>query len=102
MRENNSADAKGNLLYFPGGIHVKGGDVFVADSGHNRIKKRYANGTIVTIAGTGVAGYGGDGGLAINSQLSNPQAVFVHSTGEVYIADTNNHRIRKIDGRGYI
>src|SRR6185437_16624986 len=69
-----------------------------ADTGNNRIRRVYAlTGTIVTIAGTGTAGYTGDLGFAINAKLNAPQGVAVDPVGELYIADTLNNVVRKVD-----
>jgi sugar lactone lactonase YvrE len=82
----------------PTGVAVDtGGSVYIADSHNHRIRK-VSNGTIVTIAGTGVAGFSGDGAAATAAQLSLPSAVAVDAGGNIYIADTNNQRIRKIAG----
>jgi sugar lactone lactonase YvrE len=77
------------------------GNVFIADSGANRIRKVAPNGTITTVAGTGVAGYSGDSGPATLAQLSKPKRV-AFSAGNLYIADTGNQAIRKVDGTGTI
>lgn len=53
-----------------------------------------SDGSIKIIAGTGVGGFNGDGGLAINAQLHNPHAVFSSSDGHLYIADWGNNRVR--------
>ena len=82
----------------PTGVAVDGkGNVYIADSHNNRIRE-VSNGNISTIAGTGTAGFGGDGGAATSAQLALPSAVAVDATGNLYIADTNNHRIRKVAG----
>lgn len=82
----------------PTGIAVDGsGNVYIADAHNNRIRK-VSGGTITTIAGTGTTGFSGDGAAATSAQLSLPQGVAVDGSGNVYIADTNNHRIRKITG----
>ena len=57
----------------------------------------YAIGDISTIAGTGSQGYSGDGGAATSAQLNNPRGVALDSSGNIYIADENNHRIRMIN-----
>jgi hypothetical protein len=82
----------------PSGISVDGsGNVYIADYNNNRIRKiTAATGVISTIAGTGVAGFSGDNGLATAAQLDGPSAVAVDATGNVFIADQNNNRIRKI------
>ena len=67
-----------------------------------RIAKWRTNGTITTLAGTGVSGYGGDGGQATSAQLNGPQAVAVDASGNVYIADTANNRVRKVASNGVI
>ncbi len=78
------------------------GAVYIADTGNHRIRKIYPDpdnpqrNLIDTIAGTGIPGSGGDGGEALAAQLNAPQGVAVDYTGVVYIADTGNHRIRKI------
>ncbi len=82
----------------PAGVAVDAaGIIYIADTHNQRIRK-VSNGTISTIAGTGVAGFSGDGGSAASAQLSNPTALAVDSSGNLYIADTDNHRIRKISG----
>jgi sugar lactone lactonase YvrE len=82
----------------PTGVAVDGsGNVYIADSHNHRIREVTA-GTITTIAGTGVPGFSGDGGPATAAQFSLPSAVAVDGSGNVYIADTNNQRIRKIAG----
>ena len=78
-----------------------------ADTDNHRIRKVDTLGTITTVAGTGSTGYGlggfsGDGGMATAAQLDSPWDVAVDSSGNVYIADWGNHRIRKVDISGTI
>ena len=72
------------------------GNIYVADSGNHRVRKVSTNGIINTIAGTGIAGFSGDDGIASQAQLDSPQAVFVSPSNEIFINDEHNHRIRKI------
>ncbi|KAL9647059.1 hypothetical protein ABK040_016533 [Willaertia magna] len=87
----------------PNGIYFfqKTQELYIADSSNHKIRKILNNGTIVTIAGRGIQGFSGDEGLAIDAALSNPTGVFVYQN-EVYIADSGNHRIRKISSDGNI
>ncbi len=79
------------------------GNVYIADAANRRIRKIDAvSGTISTIAGTGIAGFSGDGGPAASAQLSNPYGVALDAAGNLHIADTNNNRIRKVDTAGVI
>ncbi|MHB8261293.1 MAG: NHL repeat-containing protein [Bacteroidia bacterium] len=82
----------------PTGVAVDAfGNVYIADAGNNCIRKVVANtGTISTIAGTGIAGFSGDGGIATVAQLHNPSGIAVDLSGNVFIADLLNNRIRKI------
>ncbi len=78
------------------------GNIYIADSGNHTIRKIDNSGTISTIAGTGVGGFSGDGGLATSAQLNNPSGVGMDTSGNIYVADQNNQRIRKIDLSGNI
>lgn len=73
------------------------GELFIADTGNDRIRKVGTDGVITTYAGTGLAGFGGDGGPAARAQLDAPEGVAVAPDGSLYIADTGNHRIRRVD-----
>jgi Bacterial Ig-like domain (group 3)/NHL repeat len=93
-----NAAATAALLDTPTGVAVdSAGNLYIADSHNHRIRK-VSGGTITTIAGTGVAGFAGDGGPATSAQLSLPTAVALDPSGSLYIADTNNQRIRKVAG----
>ncbi len=84
-------------LYTPVGVAVDGqANVFIADDRNNRVRKVSPGGTITTIAGTGTRGVSGDGGAAASAQLNHPAAVAVDGQGNVYIADTENSRVRKV------
>jgi len=76
-------------LYYPAGVAVDAvGNLFIGDYGNNRIREVIkATGAIVTVAGTGVAGYGGDGGLATAALLNSPWGVTVDASGDLFIAD---------------
>jgi hypothetical protein len=88
-------------LNTPHGVDVDNDEnIYIADLYNNRIRRVDRTGIITTIAGTGTHGYSGDGGPATQAQLAYPRAVAVHTDGMVYIADINNHRIRKIDRGG--
>ncbi len=85
-------------LSLPVGVALDGnGNLFIADYGGNRIRKVViATGIITTVAGTGLLGYSGDGGLAVSAQLGGPLDVAVDGFGNLYIADTFNNRVRKV------
>ncbi len=78
-------------------IHTDPNDIYIADTVNDRIRKFTEYSTIATIAGTGAAGFSGDGGPATAAQIDAPEHVAVDSAGDVFIGDTMNHRIRKID-----
>ena len=82
-------------LSFPAGVAVdKAGNVYIADTGNHCIRRVDTSGIITTIAGTGQPGYSGDSGLAIEAQLASPFALAVDSSGNLYVADLGNYRIR--------
>jgi sugar lactone lactonase YvrE len=90
-------------LSVPSGVAVDlAGNLFIADTGNNRIRKVDPAGTITTVAGTGAAGFSGDGGRAKKAQLNAPSGVAVDLAGNLFIADTGNNRIRKVDPAGTI
>jgi hypothetical protein len=72
------------------------GNLYISDPGSSTIRKVSTSGIITTIAGTGVAGYNGDGILASTAQLNNARGITFDSADDLYIADTANNRIRKI------
>ena len=90
-------------LSFPSGVAVDhAGNVYIADFFSQRIRRVDTTGTITTIAGTGEPGYGGDDGPAVEARLSFPSGVAADHAGNLYIADTGNNRIRRIDTTGTI
>ncbi len=91
------------LISPPYGVAVDAaGNIYFSDSLNNMIRKVSTTGTVSRIAGTGVQGYGGDGGNAVDALLNLPTGLTVDSAGNVYVADTQNHRIRKITTDGKI
>ena len=75
------------------------GNVLIADWGNNRIRRvDGTTGIITTVAGTGTDGFSGDGGPATNAELDWPHNVSVDDSGNLFIADSLNHRIRRVDG----
>ena len=81
----------------PSGIaYDSAGDLFVADANNHVIREITPGGTIITVAGTGIAGFGGDGGPATAALLDTPASVTIDADRTLYIADSHNHRIRKV------
>ena len=78
------------------------GNLFIADTWNNRIRKVDTGGIVTTVAGNGTAGYSGDGGAATGAELNWPGAVGLDAVGNLYIADQGNNRIRKVDTNGII
>ncbi|HSY77153.1 MAG TPA: T9SS type A sorting domain-containing protein [Bacteroidia bacterium] len=90
-------------IFAPGGVAVDdSGNIFIADGGNNRIRKVSKSGIISTIAGDSTWGYNGDGMIATSAELHDPIGVAVDHYGNIYIADDNNNRIRKINKAGII
>jgi RHS repeat-associated protein/uncharacterized repeat protein (TIGR01451 family) len=78
------------------------GSLYIADGVNHRIRRVGPDGIISTVAGTGVSGFGGDGGPATLAQLDVPESVAMGPDGSLYIADTGNHRIRRLSPDGII
>jgi uncharacterized protein (TIGR03437 family) len=91
-------------LYSPNSVAVDtSGNIFIADTGNNRVRKVSANnGIITTIAGNGTQGSSGDGGPATAAELNTPTGVAVDASGNIFIADSLNIRIRKVSPSGII
>jgi len=90
-------------LSLPIGVAVDAaGNVYIADSNNNRIRKIDKNGIITTFAGNGTAGFSGDGGLASAAELNQPHTVKFDSAGNMYISDTGNGRVRRVGTNGII
>jgi hypothetical protein len=75
------------------------GDVFIADTYNNRVVKVTPQGQVVTVAGDGAAGYSGDGRLAAFAELNEPTGLAVDANGNLYIADSANNVIRRVDAK---
>ena len=86
-------------LDFPTGVSVStaGDMIYIVDTNNNRIRRVFI-GLITTVAGDGTAGSTGDGGLAISARVNYPYGICIDSAGNLYIADSSNHRIRKLPG----
>lgn len=91
-----SLDSPGDVLA------AADGGYWIADTANNRIRRVSASGTISTVAGTGVAGFGGDGGPATLASLNRPREFSMLGDGAILIADTGNHRIRRLAPDGTI
>jgi sugar lactone lactonase YvrE len=91
-----AADPAGRIAFGPGG------DLFVADTGNNRIRRIDGDGMLSTVAGNGKPDYAGDGGAATEASLYRPVDVDVARDGTLYIADTFNSCVRAVDPSGEI
>src|SRR5439155_378767 len=85
-------------LFNPVGVALDAsGNLYIADSGNNRIRKvAAATGIITTVAGNGSSAFVSDGGAATGASLNDPAGVGLDASGNLYIADTNNQRILKV------
>jgi sugar lactone lactonase YvrE len=88
--------ATGANLNAPLGVGLYQGELFIADTGNNVVRQVDGTGVITTVAGNGTAGFSGDGGPAVNAMLNGPVAVALDSNGNLFVADTNNDRVREV------
>ena len=86
-----------------GVVFDSAGNIYIADYSNSRVRKiTVATGIITTVVGTGTGGFAGDAGQATSAQINNPTGLAFDSAGNLYIADYNNHRIRKVNTSGII
>jgi uncharacterized protein (TIGR03437 family) len=85
-----------------GAVFDAQGNVYVADADNNVVMRISVNGNLSVVAGNGIAGFSGDGGAATNASLNKPSGLVFDAAGNLYIADTGNHSIRKIAADGTI
>jgi sugar lactone lactonase YvrE len=95
--------ATSSMLHEPTGVAEDiTGNLFIGDSKNNRVRKVATSGIVSTVAGDGVAGFSGDGGTATAAALHHPTGLALDSAGDLFIADTANNRVRKVNGAGVI
>jgi sugar lactone lactonase YvrE len=103
--EGDGAKATRAKLHFPAGAALDSeGNLYISDTGNQRVRMvKHDTGVITTIAGTGDYGFSGDGGSATEADLAHPTSLGFDQEGSLYIADTDNHRVRKVNkGTGTI
>jgi sugar lactone lactonase YvrE len=88
--------------YFEGLAIDRNDNLLAAEFAGDQVVKIAPDGTATIVAGAGVAGFAGDGGPALSAQLSGPSGVATAGDGSLYIADTRNHRIRRVSPEGII
>lgn len=91
-----------NIALFPVDIELDINHLFISDTGNHRIRRVDQFSTITTVVGNGVRGFGGDGGPATQAQLNFPRSIVLDKKGNLFIADRQNHRVRKVDTEGII
>ena len=102
-RGGEGVKALDSAFAFPCDIRLDSkGNIFVADLENHRIRKITRDGLVTTVAGSGVPGYSGDGGPALNAQLNSPWGILLDKDDNLLIADTNNDAIRKVGSDGII
>jgi uncharacterized protein (TIGR03437 family) len=100
--EGNGVATRASLSHPVGLAFDAAGNLYIADSLNSRIRKMNAAGIISTVAGNGVSGSLGDGGAATSAALYNPQGIALDGAGSLYIADTTNGLVRKVNPDGII
>ncbi len=85
----------------PGVALEAAGNLYIVDNGNNRVREVVAaTGVITTVAGSGIGGYGGDGGAATAAMIKNPQGLALDGARNLYIADNGNNRVRRVAASG--
>ena len=103
MYGGDGGPATSGFLQEPTSIAVDAmGNLFISDRDNNRVRKVDTSGIITTLAGDGTDAFGGDGGPASKAKMDDPAGIAVAADGTVYVADSNNRRVRKIDPEGII
>ena len=101
--QGNGRPASLAQLRHPAGVSLNaGGEVVIADTENNQIRKIATDGTISIVAGTGTQGFAGEGSPATAAELDHPEALAIGPDGSIFIADTRNHRVRRIGTDGAI
>lgn len=96
-----NGDAKLAQFDFPSGMATDGsGNIYVAELSNHTVRKiNVATGIVTTVAGNGTSGYSGDGGLAVDAKMDNPQHIALDSKDNLYIVDHSNHCVRRVDAK---
>ncbi len=101
--EGDEGPAVSARLNTPRGVTVDdNGNIYISDTGNNAIRQVTPDGAIHTIAGTGAAGFAGDGGTALSASVSTPAGIVLDGSGDLYFADSNNSRVRELVPTGVI
>lgn len=97
--QGDGGPASAAALNYPAGVFVDAaGFVYIADASNSRVRRiDPSNGQIDTVVGTGLQGYSGDGGMALAGTLNFPRGLLVEPQGQVYVADSSNNVVRKVD-----